>query len=136
MEYVYILPMVEVLVFNVITLDHCFKRKYSKFKMVAVFFFFTVLCILPAALFKRDVFNGDGKFSIFGFLYIIPLKFLYDEKIERLFLNMCMSWTYTLGILAVSIQMVYLGDFLNYDLSLIIIETVLFLATFIPLEIM
>ena len=132
MEYVYILPMVEVLVFNVITLDHCFKRKYSKFKMVAVFFFFTVLCILPAALFKRDVFNGDGKFSIFGFLYIIPLKFLYDEKIERLFLNMCMSWTYTLGILAVSIQMVYLGDFLNYDLSLIIIETVLFLATFIP----
>ena len=54
MEYVYILPMVEVLVFNVITLDHCFKRKYSKFKMVAVFFFFTVLCIFTLQHFLKE----------------------------------------------------------------------------------
>lgn len=32
MEYVYILPMVEVLVFNVITLDHCLKGNIQNLK--------------------------------------------------------------------------------------------------------
>ena len=44
---------------------------------------------------------------------------------------MCMSWTYTMGIMAVSVQIANLGDFLNYDLSLAIIETLLFFLTFI-----
>ena len=43
-----------------------------------------------------------------------------------------MSWTYTYGILAVSVQAAYFFGFLNFQLALIIIETVLFSATFIP----
>ena len=45
---------------------------------------------------------------------------------------MCMSWTYTLGIMALSIQTAYaLGQRYN-DLFVTAIETVAFLATFIP----
>lgn len=132
MKYMYILPSIEVLFFNLITLNYCFKRKYSMFITVTVFCAFTVILLMPWVLFKEDVFAGNGKFSVFGFIYIIPLKFLYDEKIERLFLNMCMSWTYTLGIMAVSMQIVYFLCASDYDISLMIIETGLFLATFIP----
>lgn len=130
MEYMHIWPSIEVLIFNLIVLDHCFKRKYSILKEAAVFCAFTAFFVLPLVFLKRDVFDGSGRFSILGFIYIIPLKFLYDEKTERLFLNMCMSWTYTLGIMAISIQTAYFLGFLDYDLSLLIIETVLFSVTF------
>ncbi len=132
MEYMHIWPSIEVLIFNLIVLDHCFKRKYSILKEAAVFCAFTAFFVLPLVFFKRDVFDGSGRLSILGFIYIIPLKFLYDEKTERLFLNMCMSWTYTLGIMAISIQTAYFLGFLDYDLSLLIIETVLFSVTFFP----
>ena len=132
MNYLYILPSIEVLLFNLFILNRCFKRKYSAFKTGLVLFAFTILFILPWVFLGDNVLQGNGRFSILGFLYIIPLNYLYDDKMERLFLNMCMCWTYTLGILAVSIQIAHCLRFLNYDLSLVIVETVLFLFTFVP----
>ena len=134
MEYLRILPLTEVLIFNLVTLNCCFKMKYSLIKTAAVFCVFTVFCIYPGLIFISNVFNGNGKFSIFGFLYIIPLKYLYGEKIESILLNMCMSWTYTLGILSISVQITYFLGIVNYNLYLVIIETVLFLMTFIPFK--
>ena len=134
MEYVYIIPTIEVLVFNLITLNCCFKRKYSLFKTIAILCVFTVLLISPGMIYRRDIYNGEGRFSILGFIYIIPLKLLYEEKIEKLFLNMCMGWTYTLGILAISIQISRFLGISNYDLSLVIIETVLFMITFVSFK--
>ena len=78
MEYTQTLPYLEVLIINLITLNHCFKRKYSVFKTVMVFLVFTVFLIVPIVMFNGGTFNGNGKFSIFGFIYIIPLKILYD----------------------------------------------------------
>lgn len=132
MGYLHILPMTEVLILNLITLDHCFKRKYSIFKTVVVLFAFTVIFVLSLVLLNRDIFLGNGKFSIGGFVYIIPLKFLYNDKLERLFLNMCMVWIYTLGIMAVSVQAANCLSSFNYEISLILIQTILFLFTFIP----
>ena len=132
MEYAYSLPLLEVLVINLITLDHCFKRKYSGFKTILAFCAFTVFCIFSLVFCNREIFTGDGTYLIFGFIYIIPLKILYGEKFERLLLNMCMCWTYTIGIFSISIQMVHYLEFLNYDIAVIMIETVLFLLTFIP----
>lgn len=134
MEYGYILPTIEVLIINLVTLNHCFKRKYSLPKTIAALCIFTVFCVFPWTLPAREIFSGNGRFSILGFIYIIPIKLLYDEKLEMLFLSMCMSWTYTMGIMAISTQAAYcLGD-LNHDLSLLFIETLLFLITFIPFK--
>lgn len=134
MKYMYLLPSIEVLFFNLTTLNYCFKRKYSMFVTVIVLCAVTVLFFLPWIFIRDDIFDGKGKFSVLGFIYVIPLKFLYDEKFERLFLNMCMSWMYTLGIMAVSIQTVYFISGPDYYISLMIIETVLFLVTFIPFK--
>lgn len=69
MEYVYILPMVEVLVFNVITLDHCFKRKYSKFKMVAVFFFLLYYVFCPQHFLKEMFLTETVSFRYLDFIH-------------------------------------------------------------------
>lgn len=91
MEYMYFLPPIEVLIFNLINLNHCLTRRYSIFKTVLVLCIFTGFFILPWILFPGKGFYGKGQLSIFGFLYIIPLKFLYLEKIELLFINICMN---------------------------------------------
>lgn len=132
MAYGYILPSIEVLIFNLLTAGHCFKRKYSLLKTGAALCAFTAAVLLLLIAFPVKAFDGRGRFTILGFVYIIPLKWLYDEKLEMLFLGMCMSWTYTLGIMALSIQTAYtLGPRYN-DLFVTAIETVIFLATFIP----
>lgn len=134
MKYGFILPSVEVLILNLINANLCFKRKYSIFKTVTVLCGFTALLFLPLFLLPKETFSGNGEFLLLGFIYIIPLKFLYDEKAEMLLLGMCMSWTYTMGIMSVSIQTVSLFGFLYYDLFLIITETILFTATFFPFK--
>lgn len=132
MRLIYTLPIIEVLVFNLITLNSCCRRKYSLFKTIAIICIFTVLCILPGPIFLSSIFVGDGRWAIFGFLYIIPLKFLYHERTDSIVLNMCMSWTYTLGIMAISVQIAYLFNFENHRAYLVAVETILFLATFFP----
>ena len=133
MEYLHLLPSLEVLLFNLITLNHCLKRKYTMLKTVIILFCVVIVfSVLPGLFIKTDMFDGSGKFSVFGFIYIIPLKFLYDENLERIFLSMCMSWTYTLGILAISMQAMFFLLTLGYDVQLIIIETALFAVTFVP----
>ena len=134
MEYGYILPTIEVLIINLVTLNQCFKRKYSLFKTILALCTFTVLCVFSWVLPSRETFSGNGRFSILGFIYIIPIKLLYDEKLEMLFLSMCMSWTYTMGIMAISIQAAYCFGGLNYGLALILIQTLLFVITFIPFK--
>ena len=133
MEYVlYTLPSIEVLIFNLINLEYCITRKYSRFKAVTVLFLFTAFILLLWALFPEKELYGKGQFPILGFIYIIPLKYLYHEKMELIFINMCMSWTYTLGIMAVAVQIVYLSGFTDHSLPLMIVETILFWATFVP----
>ena len=134
MEYIYTLPLIEVLIFNLIILNYCFKRKYSMFKTIVSFVVFTVIFYLPIFILKNVKFDGNGKFSILGFMYIFPLKLLYDEKAERLLLNMCMIWTYTLGIMSISIQIVHIFGDIHYYLFLIMVETVLLLIVFFPFK--
>lgn len=123
------LPLLEVLVLNLFILDRCFDRRYSKLRTILVLSIFTFIFILSFLFLPVGAVDGRGRFSVLGFIYIIPLKYLYSEKWGLLLLDMCMSWTYTLGILAVS---VHLAGFLSAsnEILLVIIETLLFLSTF------
>ncbi|WP_367924160.1 GGDEF domain-containing protein [uncultured Ruthenibacterium sp.] len=132
MEYVYFLPPIEVLIFNLINLDRCLTRKYSIFKTALVLCCFTALFSLPWILSPGKEFYGKGQLSVLGFLYIVPLKFLYQEKLELLFTNVCMNWSYSLAIMAISVQTAYFLGFPNYDLSLALVEAILLGAAFVP----
>lgn len=134
MEYVNALSSIEVLVVNLIALDQCFKRKHSVAKTAAVLFAFTIVFMLSFTLLPSEVSVGNGEFSVLGFAYLLPLMLLYDGKAEVLLLSMCMSWTYSLGILSVSVQATLLLESLGLNIPCLAIETALFLATFMPFK--
>lgn len=126
------LPIVELAAINLFTADRCCSRKYSgKRTFLTLFLFSAALFLLFWALSPALSLRGDGKLSAAGFLYLIPLGYLYKEKRTFLFILICNCWVYTLGILALSLQItgVILPD---STACLLAVENLLFLLTISP----
>ena len=54
---------------------------------------FSLLFGICAVSFFPDF--GDGRQMAGGFVFLIPFYFLYEEKLFRQFITMCMCWAYT-----------------------------------------
>ncbi len=105
MSVIQILPPLEVIILNSLSLDRCCHRKYSAGKTVAVLALFTcALAVFFQWLSSYIPVEGDGKLALAGFLYIIPLKALYKEEFPLLFAVMCACWVYTMGMFALALQ--------------------------------
>lgn len=130
MNIEYILPSLEVLIFNLITFNQCIRRKYTMKRTAGVLAVFTFVVFMPMMVAFLDGATGDGRFMLAGIIYIIPLKYLYAGTARIICLNMVMCWTYTMGIMAISVQAVRLLEFQDYVISLAAVELVLFLSTF------
>ena len=50
--------------------------------------------------------QGEGRFAVFGFFYLVPFRLLYKEKAPILFVITCSGWSYTMGVLALTFQIV------------------------------
>ncbi len=132
MEIIQYLPTLELLIFNLFSIDRCCHRKYSRAITGLILFLFSVAFFTFSLNFSKELsFQGDGKLSLFGFLYLIPFRFLYKEKLPLLFIICCTCWVYTLGILSLSI---HAGSILEANNWFIvwIIENLLFLFTLFP----
>lgn len=125
------LPPLEVLIFNLLTINHCSTRKYSVRRTIAVLAVFSAVLLCFCMIFAEEIsFQGNGNLSLFGMIYLLPLKYLYKEKPLLLVVIVCTSWTYTLGILSLSIQIADAAG--GGVLFLLAVETVLFLASVFP----
>ena len=131
MSMIYLLPPLEMVFFNSITMHRCSHKKYANSITVAVLSLFTAV-FLGIGYYLRFPLTGDSKYGLTGLLYLIPLKFLYREKLSRLFVSMCMSWVYTLGVASVAVQITGLLDSSRSIGFQIIVETILFLITMVP----
>lgn len=126
---------IEILFFNILLFDRCCKRKYSYWITIGVVLVFS--CVFLASFYElRLLFfpgeAGNGTFALLGFFYLIPLYFLYQENIARIFVVMCMTWSYTFSILALSVQIAKLLPDENFKISALIIETGIFLLSMVP----
>ena len=86
MEYLHLLPSLEVLLFNLITLNHCLKRKYTMLKTVIILFCVVIVfSVLPGLFIKTDMFDGSGKFSVFGFIFnhITPFVSTFVSRVTN-----------------------------------------------------
>ena len=126
----HILPILEILIWNLFTTDKCCRRTYSPAKTVSFLSLFTAVAVLSILLFSEmlTISVGNGRFMLMGFVYLIPLKILYNVKLSHLFTIMCTCWTYTLGVLILSTQISGLIAADNIFL-LLIVENLIFLAT-------
>ena len=95
----HILMIAEMLFVNLTTVHLCARRRYSSRRTIIVFVLFSAV-IITLTLFgltrTSSYENGDGQFILFGFIYLIPLKCLYDDKFGRLLEIMCSTWIYTI----------------------------------------
>ena len=105
MPIIQYLPTLELLFFNLFTMDRCCHRKHSFFKTFLTLFLFSAVFFYISYAFAEELsFQGDGSLSLYGLVFLIPFRFLYKEKLPLLFIIACTCWVYTLGILSLSIQ--------------------------------
>ncbi len=126
------LPILEFLLVNLFSIHRCCHKKYSTAKTVVTLLIFSALFYSFAAfVLGPSIFSGDGSRIWGGFLYLIPLRLLYREKTPLLFIIICTCCTYTMGVLAISIQASNLIA-PEFQFCTLIIETIIFLITFYP----
>ena len=105
MDFLQYIPVLELLFFNLLTIDRCCHKKYSSGVTALVLFLFSAAFFGISYHFAQQLsFRGDGRLSAGGFLFMIPMSFLYRESPPLLFTIICTCWTYTLGIMALSFQ--------------------------------
>lgn len=106
MKMIQFLPILEVLFFNLLTIDLCCHRRYSRPRTAAVLGIFSAILFAGAVLIPGSPLDGNGRFIILGVLvYLIPFRYVYTDKLSLLSVITYLSCVYTMGILALSIQL-------------------------------
>lgn len=96
--------ILEILFSNMIVFDACSERKYSYKAAVTVITAFTALyfacvCLLRAYL---PVLVEDVRLlSVLGLSYMLPLYFLYRENLKRIFVVICICWSFNYGAMVI-----------------------------------
>ena len=130
MEMWVFLSALEVLCINFFSFEICFRRKYSGSITAAVLTVFSALVFLTLACF--DFLKGDGKLMIIGFVFLLPYIFLYKESILRIFLVMCMCWTYMVCIYILAIQIGRLRTGESRVFIAFLLQTAMYIVTLYP----
>lgn len=73
--------------------------------------------------------NGKGLFMLFGFLYVIPQKYLFDQSIKQTMIIMSSAWIYTMLVFAVSVQTAYLIPSAPILLSALVAQSIIYGVT-------
>ena len=127
-----VLSLVEMLLFNIFTVDYYCHRKYSLCKTTIVLLLSSIIPFgIGLALHSIFPYIGNGEYMLLGFVFLIPLSYLYRERNLLIFVIMCTCWTYTLGIFAISQQIVKIFIFPAADYHFII-QTLLLAVTAWP----
>lgn len=126
------LPMIEVLFFNLLTTQICCHPRYTKGKTIGVLVLFSALFFGAFVSVSEAIsFVGDGKWSLFGFIYLVPFRFLYKEKTPILFIIVCTCWIYSMGVFSLTMQWVQLMGIEGIGYTLFV-ENILFLSSVYP----
>lgn len=131
MPIVQFLIILEMLCVNIASFEGFCKRKYSRSVSFLVLAFFSLL-FFGSIIFLFPQY-GDGKLMILGFLYLIPLSFLYENTIFQMFIIMCMNWSYSLFAFVSAYQISKLLGEENLYTNMLLIQTGIYALTLYPL---
>ena len=124
--------MLEMLIANLLAVNSCLNKKYSKFRTVAVYIIFTVVSF-GATFYMRSINQISAPKSginiIFGIVYIIPIYFLYTDSLLFKLSVMFTTWIYTMSAYSFSIRVALLFDSAIYEIVLLIVQSLFYLLT-------
>lgn len=127
-----IILVLEILLVNLLTSHWSMKKRYSNF---VTFLALTLFSVLLFSLFiglrmKAGLPPYSGGILIFiGFVYVLPLKQLYEEPLEKIFAIMLFSWTHTLSVRLISREIVLLSMNQGTLFTNLFLQTAFFLFT-------
>ncbi|MGB5823545.1 MAG: GGDEF domain-containing protein [Proteocatella sp.] len=132
MNIIHSIVILEMTFVNLFISYICLKKKYSSFVTWTILLVFTA-CFLTVMKFVSNVVpsygNGNGLIMLFGFLYIIPLKFLYNHSTKYILTIMCSGWIYTMFVFSLSIRLGYLFNEEWIDFSVVLFQTLFYIIT-------
>jgi len=131
------LTPLEMLLINLFVIDRCSRRKFSRTRTYAIMGLF--ICVLIYIAYRLssnapDFGGGNGLFIFSGFLFIIPIRLLYEGPAVKIITVACFSWVYTFTAFALSVRLGYILSTLGWDIhgTVLALQTVLYLTTFTP----
>lgn len=130
MQYLSALVILEMLAVNLYISHICFNRKASLAAVVPVMTVFTLL-LVGVSMVTAEMLPGygDGRFIYWGFLYLIPLKFLYRYSLKTTISVMCLAWSYTMLAFLFSQYLAQLLPAAGQLQATLVIQTVVYLLT-------
>lgn len=126
------ITILEVLCINTYTTYKCSKGRTSRLgtflPLCAVTIVVTAI-LYPVIYLLPGVDKGNGLFMLLGFIYIIPLYFLFDQPLKHLLIIMSFSWIYTMLAYSFSFRAGSLYPTENVGLAVVIVQSVFFIVT-------
>lgn len=132
MDVFVVLISLEMLFVNLFTFYTCSKKKYSAILTWGILILFTVVLfvmISPITGAIPDTGNGNGLLLIVGFLYVIPLYFLFGQSLKETVLIMCSSWIYTMLVSSFSFRVGNVFPTETLAFSPFIVQTIVYVLT-------
>ena len=125
----FVRTVLEMLCVNMHMFHKCSKKRVSTFVIILVISIFTALLLVIFHVFLNDtnIFGGGS-----GFVYLLPLMFLYRQPVSYSVSIMCSCWIYTMLIYVLSTQVSSLFPQWNYEISLLAVQTGLYVLTIRP----
>lgn len=127
-----LLTPLQMLVFNLFVIDRCSEKKYSQL--------FTYGCMLLGAIalvpfiywvsnINPDFGNGNGLFVFGSFLFIFPVKTMYNISAAKIVSLACTSWVYTFIVFSMSVHISYLLPGVNMKYSTLLVQSIIYAIT-------
>jgi diguanylate cyclase (GGDEF)-like protein len=125
-----LLTILEVLCINTYTIYKCAKRRGTK--AATLLSLCAVTAVVAAAAMALEVLapeNGSGLFMLAGFVYVLPLFFLFAQPKKHLIIVLSSSWIYTMFGFSFSFRIGSLLPAEDAGLSVLIVQTLFFALT-------
>ncbi|MGB5823233.1 MAG: GGDEF domain-containing protein [Proteocatella sp.] len=134
MDLFLLINIFEILAINTYTTYSCSRKKWSPLISILLVISLTVInSILLLFIYRffwgTTPFNGKGIIALFGFLYVIPLKYCFDQSFKEMIIIMTSSWIYTTFAFVFAVQVGYVFPIEKLPLSTLIAQTIFFVVT-------
>lgn len=130
--FCHLIIIAEMVCINLYIADICALKRRSHYSAFLVYFLFSLI-LVPALmmLFQKlpTYGNGNGLFVMTGFLYIIPIQYLYDQPFRYTVTTICSAWIYTMFAFSISVRFSYLFFTPYLAIAASVIQTVFYALT-------
>ncbi|AGA69040.1 diguanylate cyclase (GGDEF) domain-containing protein [Desulfitobacterium dichloroeliminans LMG P-21439] len=127
-----VLLILEMFLVNLYVMTISSKGQTTPLKTLLILTVYTIGLIGMTYLFVTKVFpagNHNGVFLLFGFLYLLPSKILYDQPLKYSLAITCTSWLHTLFLLSLAIRVAPLLNEAWSDGVMLLTLTLLYILT-------